>query len=92
MIFLADNDPTAHYRYHITVFTGMRKNAGTSATVTLTLQGTCGSSNPHRLAAKDQTILCQNSADSFLITTYHSLGQLTSVRVWHDNAGPSPDW
>ncbi|XP_072050241.1 polycystin-1-like protein 2 [Amphiura filiformis] len=92
VVYLKDNDPRAHYRYHITIFTGMRKNAGTTAIVTITLHGNFGSSIPHVLTAKDQKILQRNSIDSFILTTHQSLGILTDVRVWHDNSGSSPEW
>ena len=34
----------------------------------------------------------QRSANSFIISVGASLGQITSLRVWHDNYGLSPAW
>ncbi|KAJ8038483.1 Polycystic kidney disease protein 1-like 2 [Holothuria leucospilota] len=92
VIYLADNDTAAHCEYHVTVFTGMRRGSGTSATVTLTLYGTHGSSDPHVLVAPHKQVLQRGSLDSFMITTYDSLGELTAIRLWHDNSGTHPEW
>ena len=78
----------------MTVFTGMRRGAGTTASVTLTLQGIVDDSERHVLATddKESPVLQRGGIDSFLLMTKESLGILRSVRVWHDNAGSSPDW
>ncbi|XP_071821799.1 uncharacterized protein [Apostichopus japonicus] len=92
VIYLADNDPDAQYQYHITVMTGMRRGAGTSSTVTVTLYGTHGSCHPHVLTAPHRPVLERGGTDSFMIATDGSLGELTALRVWHDNSGSHPDW
>ncbi|XP_022107070.1 polycystic kidney disease protein 1-like 2 isoform X2 [Acanthaster planci] len=94
LIILADNDQEDTYRYHVTVFTGVRRGAGTTAVVTLTLQGIVGNSEPHVLSSdrEHHKVLQRSSVDSFLLTTRESLGILRSVRLWHDNGGSSPAW
>ncbi|XP_038069881.1 polycystic kidney disease protein 1-like 2 [Patiria miniata] len=92
VITLEDNDPFARYRYDVTVVTGMRRGAGTTATSTLTLIGTQGQSRPHVLQDKQRKVLQRGGVDSFLITTKQSLGEVTEVRIWHDDGGDSPEW
>ena len=92
VITLADNDPFAHYRYDVTIVTGMRRGAGTTAVATLTLVGSDGKSRPQLLAAPGRQVMQRGSADSFIITTRESIGEVTEVRIWHDNAGDSPEW
>ncbi|XP_033098968.1 polycystic kidney disease protein 1-like 2 [Anneissia japonica] len=89
---LQDNDPVHEHRYHVTIFTGMRTGAGTSAVVTLTLYGMEGNSEPHVMTSLTRKVMCQGTSDSFLLTTKESLGDLSSVRVWHDNSGSHPAW
>nr|XP_054769512.1 polycystic kidney disease protein 1-like 2 [Lytechinus pictus] len=93
VIFLGDNNPDAKYKYHVTIFTGMRRGAGTSAVATITLYGSAGSSEPHVLAVDGKRkILQRGGVDSFVLATHGSLEELTAVRVWHDNTGKKPEW
>ncbi|XP_022098115.1 polycystic kidney disease protein 1-like 2 isoform X2 [Acanthaster planci] len=92
VITLEDNDPFAHYRYDVTIVTGMRRGAGTTAIVTLTLIGTRGKSRPHVLRDRQRQVLQRSGVDSFLLTTKQSLGEVKAVRIWHDNGGENPEW
>ncbi|XP_038045501.1 polycystic kidney disease protein 1-like 2 [Patiria miniata] len=93
LIILDDNSPDDTYRYHVTVFTGMRRGAGTTAVVTLTLEGIVGNSEPHVLSANGHhKVMQRGGIDSFLLTTKESLGILRSIRLWHDNGGSGPEW
>ncbi|XP_041454654.1 polycystic kidney disease protein 1-like 2 [Lytechinus variegatus] len=89
---LDDNDPFHHYRYDVTIVTGMRRGSGTTATVTLTLMGKNGRSDPHVLHDRFSPVLTRGSTDSFLLTTAEGLGEIQSLRLWHNNAGTSPHW
>lgn len=46
---MVDNSPDANYRYRITVYTGMRRGAGTDANVFLVLYGRDGKTKPRIL-------------------------------------------
>ena len=48
----------------------------------------------HRKSLKTPVRKCFQTGfeDWFLITTEHSLGEITSVTLWHDNMGSSPHW
>ncbi|NXA11711.1 PK1L2 protein, partial [Sapayoa aenigma] len=89
---LEDNDPFARYRYLVTVFTGHRRGAATTSQVTLTLYGMEGESEPHHLTDPDTPVFERGGVDIFLLCTFFPLGELQSIRLWHDNSGDSPSW
>ncbi|NXX48353.1 PK1L2 protein, partial [Tricholaema leucomelas] len=89
---LEDNDPFAQYHYLVTVFTGHRRGAATTSKVTLTLYGLEGESEPHHLTDPDIPVFERGGVDVFLLCTFFPLGELQSIRLWHDNSGDSPSW
>ncbi|OXB62704.1 hypothetical protein ASZ78_003064 [Callipepla squamata] len=89
---LEDNDPFAQYRYLVTVFTGHRRGAATTSKVTLTLYGLEGESEPHHLSDPDTPVFERGGVDVFLLCTFFPLGELQSIRLWHDNSGDNPSW
>uniref|UniRef100_A0A2K5R3E3 Polycystin 1 like 3, transient receptor potential channel interacting n=1 Tax=Cebus imitator TaxID=2715852 RepID=A0A2K5R3E3_CEBIM len=89
---LADNDPSAQFHYLIQVYTGYRRRAATTAKVVITLYGSEGQSEPHHLCDPQKTVFERGGLDVFLLTTHSSLGELHSLRLWHDNSGLSPSW
>ncbi|XP_063800339.1 polycystin-1-like protein 2 [Pseudophryne corroboree] len=92
IIALEDNDPFAQYRYLVTVFTGHRRGAATTSKVTLTLYGSDGESDPHHLSDPDGAIFERGGSDVFMMTTLFPLGEVQSIRLWHDNSGARPSW
>ncbi|XP_020344471.2 polycystic kidney disease protein 1-like 2 [Oncorhynchus kisutch] len=89
---LEDNDPLAEYRYMLNISTGHRRGASTSSQVTVTLLGMQGESEPHHLTDPDKPVFERGAVDTFLLTTPFSLGELQSIRLWHDNSGGHPAW
>ncbi|KAF7662063.1 hypothetical protein LDENG_00247400, partial [Lucifuga dentata] len=89
---LEDNDPLAEYRYLLTISTGHRHGAATSSQVTITLLSSKGESEPHHLTDPEKPVFERSGVDTFLLTTYFSLGELQSIRLWHDNSGTHPAW
>ncbi|KAM6177463.1 polycystin-1-like protein 2 [Erethizon dorsatum] len=89
---LEDNDPFAQYHYLVTVYTGHRRGAATSSKVTITLYGLDGESEPHHLADPASPRLERGGVDVFLLSTLFPLGELQSLRLWHDNSGDRPSW
>uniref|UniRef100_A0AAQ4Q994 Polycystic kidney disease 1 like 2a n=1 Tax=Gasterosteus aculeatus aculeatus TaxID=481459 RepID=A0AAQ4Q994_GASAC len=89
---LEDNDPLAEYHYMLNVSTGHRHGASTSSRVTITLLGTEGESEPHHLTDTEKPVFERGGVDMFLLTTHFSLGDLQSIRLWHDNSGAHPAW
>ncbi|XP_006152651.1 polycystic kidney disease protein 1-like 2 isoform X2 [Tupaia chinensis] len=89
---LEDNDPFAQYHYLVTVYTGHRRGAATSSKVTVTLYGLDGESEPHHLSDPDTPVFERGGVDVFLLSTRFPLGELRSLRLWHDNSGDRPSW
>ena len=76
----------------MTLFTGSRRNAGSTAEVSIIITGDDGDSEPRLLQRTSSVSFKRTSQDSYLVTTAHSLGSLQYIRVWHDNSGPDPSW
>ncbi|XP_043293117.1 polycystic kidney disease protein 1-like 2 [Cervus canadensis] len=89
---LEDNDPFAQYHYLVTVYTGHRRGAATSSKVTVTLYGLDGESEPHHLLDPNIPVFERGGVDVFLLSTLFPLGELRSLRLWHDNSGDQPSW
>ncbi|XP_069463204.1 polycystin-1-like protein 2 isoform X2 [Ambystoma mexicanum] len=89
---LEDNDPFAQYRYFVTVYTGHRRGAATTSKVTITIYGSEGESDPHHLYDPEKPVFERGGVDIFVLTTLFPLGDLQSVRLWHDNSGDRPSW
>ncbi|XP_037372114.1 polycystic kidney disease protein 1-like 2 [Talpa occidentalis] len=89
---LGDNDPFAQYHYLVTVYTGHRRGAATSSKVTVTLYGQDGESEPHHLSDPNTPVFERGGVDVFLLSTLFPLGELRSLRLWHDNSGDQPSW
>ncbi|CAK8686934.1 unnamed protein product [Clavelina lepadiformis] len=91
-IEVADNSPNDQYRYYVTIYTGSRPNAGTTATVSMRLLGKRQRSNAHVIQRENDNLLSVGSVQSFLITTPNSLGDIKAVRMWRNDGGSSPKW
>ena len=80
------------HAYEVVISTGMRRHAGTTANVAMTITGERGESHPYLLKNSQRMALARGSTDSFLVTTSQTLGELAYIRVWHDNFGKDPAW
>ncbi|KAM9710551.1 polycystin-1-like protein 2 [Menidia menidia] len=89
---LEDNDPMERYCYLLSVSTGHRIGASTSAKVVVTLLGSRQNSEPHHLTDQKKHLFERGAVDLFLLTTPFSLGELRGIRLWHDNSGSHPAW
>ncbi|XP_078681728.1 uncharacterized protein LOC144916475 [Branchiostoma floridae x Branchiostoma belcheri] len=85
-------NPDPDCRYIITVYTGFRLDAGTTAQVSITVFGFRDESQPLALQDARRQLFQGGSVDSFLVSSEEPLGPLTHIHVWHDNTGPSPAW
>ncbi|XP_009905474.2 polycystin family receptor for egg jelly [Dryobates pubescens] len=92
VIVLPDNDPFDKVRYLVTLYTGSRCGAGTTADVFLQLYGQKGKSDAHCLRHPYFPSLRQGSIDFFLLTVKKDLGDICILRMWHNNKGSSPGW
>ncbi|KAK1327623.1 hypothetical protein QTO34_012912 [Cnephaeus nilssonii] len=91
-IVLPDNDPYDNMCYLVTVFTGSRCGSGTRANVFVQLRGTQSTSDVHCLSHPQFKTLYRGSVHTFLLTTSRDLGDIQSIRVWHNNEGHAPGW
>uniref|UniRef100_A0A3Q3GKD7 Polycystic kidney disease 1 like 2a n=1 Tax=Labrus bergylta TaxID=56723 RepID=A0A3Q3GKD7_9LABR len=89
---LEDNDPMDEYRYLVSVSTGHRRGASTSSQVAITLVGVEGINEPHHLTDRKKCVFERGAVDMFLLTAPFSLGDLQSIRLWHNNSGSHPAW
>nr|XP_033488033.1 polycystic kidney disease protein 1-like 2 [Epinephelus lanceolatus] len=92
LTLLEDNHPGAHYNYLISVQTGHRKNAGTTANVTVKLIGSQGESDTHNLTDPDKPVFERGAVDMFVLATPFPLGEVRNLRLQHDNSGGHPSW
>ncbi|XP_033125654.1 polycystic kidney disease and receptor for egg jelly-related protein-like [Anneissia japonica] len=89
---LKDNDPRDKIKYEITVFTGVKKRSGTSATVSFMISGDEGGSGIRVFQDEKRKIFERGGIDTFILTTKRTLGQLIHIRIWHNNKGKHPSW
>ncbi|KAM6979585.1 polycystin-1-like protein 2 [Aplochiton taeniatus] len=92
MTLLEDTHPCAQYNYLLSVQTGSRKAAGTSANVTVKLIGLETESETHHLSDREKPVFERGADDMFLLATPFPLGDLRSIRLQHDNTGGHPSW
>ncbi|XP_035677265.1 polycystic kidney disease protein 1-like 2 [Branchiostoma floridae] len=85
-------NPRQDCQYLVTVYTGFRGNAGTTAEVSLVLHGFHAESLPITLRDPGRLLFEKGSVDAFLLSTDQPLGGLTHLQIWHNNAGYSPSW
>ncbi|XP_078695243.1 polycystin-1-like protein 2 [Branchiostoma floridae x Branchiostoma belcheri] len=87
---LSDNRLIDSYHYEVTVYTGLRKGAGTKSNVFFILHGDNGKSRTRRLAGKGKEF-SRGSVNQFLMSEMRDLGGLTSLQIWHDNGEQGMD-
>lgn len=89
---LLDNDPRDRYLYEVTIYTGSRTGASTTAKVSMVFSGEEDETPPRLMFDDKRPVLQSGGVDSFVMATPEALGALSHIRVWHDNSGASPSW
>ncbi|CAM1318005.1 Uncharacterised protein g6863 [Pycnogonum litorale] len=84
---LPDNRNDDKYIYEILVFTGSKRNSGTTSKVRFVLSGELGETQARLLEDTDRKVLQTAAVDSFIMTTPGPLGNFKYLRIWHDNSG-----
>ncbi|XP_075692924.1 polycystin-1-like protein 2 [Rhinoderma darwinii] len=87
-----DSDPCGLYRYLITVCTGHRRGAGTSAKVWLSLCGSEDQFGPILLSDMRNQVFRSGNVDVFILSLPFPLGELKSITLNHDGTGPHKSW
>jgi hypothetical protein len=82
---------TSAVPYEVTVFTGNVKNAGTNANVYIKFFGRAGETGDILLDHPNYNDFEKGQVDTFEIMA-PSVGQLTAIRIRHDNSGNKPGW
>ncbi|XP_071105933.1 polycystin-1-like [Haliotis cracherodii] len=78
------------YKYEVTVVTGRKMGAGTTAHIGIKLYGEDGKGEMRHLTKP--AAFQRNCTDKFLIAYDTRLGDLKKILIWHDNTGLSPSW
>ncbi|XP_071112058.1 polycystin-1-like protein 1 isoform X2 [Haliotis cracherodii] len=93
VVYLTDNGGSDKQQYEVTVETGFRMGAGSTAKISMIIHGEEGMSETRELISDDNRPLFErNSRDKFVMTHPDSLGKIWKVQLWHNNSGPSPSW
>ena len=82
------------YHYDMAIRTGVWKNSGTTAKVTISIKGELNEHNCITLRSEGEPteIFARGSINAFVLTTHGSLGPITSITLEHDNSGQNPSW
>ena len=74
------------FQYQLTIVTGVWKNSGTDANVTIVIHGSDTESQPiilNRDMMESRRILARGNEDQFVIHLPAALGEVQYVRLWH---------
>ena len=80
------------YFFEVTIFTGSGYNAGTSAHVSIAVNGSEGILGPIVLYDPMRQCFQRSSIDTFLISSRDFVGDVSYLQIWHDNTGLTPSW
>lgn len=90
---MVENSTIERILYEVTVKTGSNHEAGTDSNVFLCIYGKHGDTGP--IPLRNYTTGLQRfkpgSSDLFQIPA-EDFGELTKIRLWHDDSGKSPGW
>lgn len=81
--------------YRVVVHTGDIKDGDTRANVSFVVYGDKGRSSPEIKLDKSETYVTpfrRDQLDIFNTIDVRNLGELTKIKIWHDNSGPKPAW
>lgn len=87
----ANQHISENHKYHITVKTGNCPGASTTANVYVILYGCHGDSGQLWLAGGGKSF-GNGCVDEFTFECERDIGEIESVKVGHDNSGPSAGW
>ncbi|EDO49842.1 predicted protein, partial [Nematostella vectensis] len=83
--------PNNKIPFRLKQITGSQPDAGTSANVFFQLHGDKESTEEILLKDENANLFARSGMDKFKVET-RDVGKIESLRVGHDNAGPSPEW
>ena len=82
------------YYYDMVIGTGVWKNSGTTANVTISLKGEMNDQSQVSLRSKGEScdLFSRGSIRGFVLIMNESLGPLKEITLEHDNDGENPSW
>ncbi|XP_021356998.1 polycystic kidney disease protein 1-like 2 [Mizuhopecten yessoensis] len=84
---LMDNNIDDTYYYMVTVYTGMRRDAGTTSRIGFVVSGSEADTGIRELYDGVRRDMGTATVNNFLMTTPHPLGEIDYIYIWHDNSG-----
>ncbi|VDI23342.1 Hypothetical predicted protein [Mytilus galloprovincialis] len=84
---LVDNFVDDTYYYLVTVYTGMKRGAGTKSRIGFIVHGQDEDTGIRELSDGLRSEIPTASVVHFLMSTPYPLGDLSYVYIWHDNSG-----
>ena len=84
-----------YHCYELTVYTGLWRRCGTSANVAIVLYGNKQDTDVIPLnynSMCDKTLFARGSVNTFRLYVKESLGDISHIKLWHDNSGDNPQW
>ncbi|KAK7065489.1 hypothetical protein SK128_007199 [Halocaridina rubra] len=84
---LEDNLANEKYLYMLTVVTAMKGKAGTKSNISFVLTGDEDDTGVRKLSDGKRKEHTRGSSVQYVLSTEKVLGNLTYLRIWHDNSG-----
>ncbi|XP_068681978.1 polycystin-1-like protein 2 isoform X4 [Montipora foliosa] len=81
--------------YELIVYTGLWRRCGTSANVAITIYGNEQDTDTIPLNCNsmcNKKLFSRGSVNIFMLSLKESLGDITHIKIWHDNSGDNPQW
>ena len=91
-IVMDETQTETSYAYEITMATGQRKGAGTTANVFFNLTGDLQTSATVPFSHMSDIRPGRTSKVTCTLVLPAAIGTIRSVHIWHDNTGASPSW
>lgn len=94
MIPLGDVN-TDNHCYELTVYTGLWRRCGTSANVAIMIYGDARDTDIIPLNCNtmcNKKLFARGSVNTFMLCLKESLGDISHIKLWHDNTGDNPQW
>ncbi|XP_032239241.2 uncharacterized protein LOC5513821 isoform X2 [Nematostella vectensis] len=92
IVMMQNNGVTKSYNYMVTIRTGQRRDAGTTANVFLALSGDVSESGVIPISTTTGAKFNRGSSIDTTVCLPMNLGSLLYIHIWHDNQGQSPAW
>ena len=86
---------TSNHCYELSIYTGLWRRCGTSANVAIMIYGDDRDTDVIPLNCStmcNKRLFARGSVNTFMLPLKESLGDLSHIKIWHDNSGVNPQW